>query len=224
MFPFPFSFFSAAADVPLELIDNNFAVEFDALSSQYIVSSLDGTSTGGILPASDSDIDLSISVWFKITSSATSKGILQWANVLTDSTPFLLLRRATSTTINTYIDGSYQSSVNVSDNQWHNAIIIRTSSDNTWRGYLDGSSTAWFSHDDGGAINYRSSAESIYLGNGYNGYFTGDIDEVAIWNKALELEDVQTIYNATNDNPGKCANLFTAGLGTGLVFWNRMGD
>ena len=52
----------------------------------------------------------------------------------------------------------------------------------------------------------------------------GDIDEVAIWKKTLQLEDVQTIYNATNDNPGKCANLFTAGLGTDLVFWNRMGD
>jgi len=28
MFPFPFSFLGAAADVPLELIDNNFAMEF----------------------------------------------------------------------------------------------------------------------------------------------------------------------------------------------------
>ena len=42
--------------------------------------------------------------------------------------------------------------------------------------------------------------------------------------EALELADVQTIYNSTNDNPGKCANLFTGGLGSGLVFWNRMGD
>ena len=50
------------------------------------------------------------------------------------------------------------------------------------------------------------------------------MDEVAIWNKALELADVQTIYNSTNDNPGKCANLFTGGLGSGLVYWNRMGD
>ena len=54
--------------------------------------------------------------------------------------------------------------------------------------------------------------------------FSGDIDEVAIWNEALELADVQTIYNSTNDNPGKCANLFTGGLGSGLVYWNRMGD
>ena len=54
--------------------------------------------------------------------------------------------------------------------------------------------------------------------------YQGDIDEVAIWNKALALEDIQTIYNATNNNPGKCANLFTGGLKNGLQYWNRMGD
>ena len=65
----------------------------------------------------------------------------------------------------------------------------------------------------------------LYYGAGSSNYtWNGQIDEVAIWNKVLQLEDVQTIYNATNDNPGKCANLFTAGLGTGLVLWNRMGD
>jgi hypothetical protein len=61
-------------------------------------------------------------------------------------------------------------------------------------------------------------------GPSLNRIFDGDIDEVAIWSKALSQDDVSTIYNATNDNPGKCANLFTAGLGTGLVLWNRMGD
>ena len=68
----------------------------------------------------------------------------------------------------------------------------------------------------------------LFLGtryaNGANEGLDGSMDEVAIWNKVLQLEDVQTIYNATNDNPGKCANLFTGGLGTDLVFWNRMGD
>ena len=37
MFPFPFSFFGAVAEPPeLELIDNDFAMEFDAGSNQYI--------------------------------------------------------------------------------------------------------------------------------------------------------------------------------------------
>ena len=34
MFPFPFSFFGAAPVVPLELIDNNFAMEFDGLDAE----------------------------------------------------------------------------------------------------------------------------------------------------------------------------------------------
>ena len=43
MFPFPFSFLGAGEAPPppeLELIDNNFAMEFDAGSSQYINSSI----------------------------------------------------------------------------------------------------------------------------------------------------------------------------------------
>ena len=59
--------------------------------------------------------------------------------------------------------------------------------------------------------------------NSNNG-FDGKIDEVAIWSRALELSDVQRIYNATNSNPGKAANLFSTGLSQNLVYWNRMGD
>ncbi len=56
------------------------------------------------------------------------------------------------------------------------------------------------------------------------GYLNGKIDEVAIFNKALSLSEVGLIYDATNDNPGKAGDLFTGGLGSSLVYWNRMGD
>ena len=47
MFPFPFSFFGASsADIPLELIDNNFAMEFDGHQTTtlavYVASELYG--------------------------------------------------------------------------------------------------------------------------------------------------------------------------------------
>ena len=54
-------------------------------------------------------------------------------------------------------------------------------------------------------------------------YWDGDIDEVAIWNRALEAADVQRIYNGSSTS-GKAANLFSTGLSNGLVYWNRMGD
>ena len=50
-----------------------------------------------------------------------------------------------------------------------------------------------------------------------------DMDEVAIWSRALDATDVQRIYNGSSTS-GKAANLFSTGLSNGLVYWNRMGD
>lgn len=226
MFPFPFSFSGGSAPVvPLELIDNNFAMEFDALSSQYISAPLDANT--GSFSASDEDLELGISLWFKQTSTSSNIGIFQWANAPNSGAPTILLQQSTTPTgaVRVYVDGQYQAKTGtIAVDTWNHVVLTRTASDNTWRGYLNGDTTPWFTKDDGGTIQHRSFGTSVWLGTGYNGYFAGDIDEVAIWSKALELADIQRIYNATNDNPGKCANLFTAGLGTGLVFWNRMGD
>jgi hypothetical protein len=54
----------------------------------------------------------------------------------------------------------------------------------------------------------------------------GSIDEVAIFNTALSADKIQQIYNATAVVGGvpQTANLFTGGLDTSLVYWNRMGD
>ena len=62
------------------------------------------------------------------------------------------------------------------------------------------------------------------FGKDSSGYFSGKIDEVAVFNKALSLSEVGLIYDATNDNPGKTGDLFTGGLASSLVYWNRMGD
>jgi len=38
MFPFPFSFIGATGDVPLELIDNNFAMEFSSADDTTMIN------------------------------------------------------------------------------------------------------------------------------------------------------------------------------------------
>jgi len=52
------------------------------------------------------------------------------------------------------------------------------------------------------------------------------IDEVAIFNTALSAEKITQIYDATAVVGGvpQTANLFTGGLDSSLVYWNRMGD
>ena len=57
-------------------------------------------------------------------------------------------------------------------------------------------------------------------------FWNGKLDEVAIFDTALSANKIQQIYDATAVVGGvpQTANLFTGGLDTSLVYWNRMGD
>jgi hypothetical protein len=222
MFPFPFSFLGAAADVPLELIDNNFAMEFDAASSQYVTGNINTPSTF---------TNLTVSCWVNVDSfAALQNGILS---------------SSTASGVNDY---EYGFALEVRNDNKFRCKISSGGSTTNWLIASDTSSTGQWYHiacvatptqlelfvngvSKGTETNssLTPSFERFFIGSRFYSsstanFFDGDIDEVAIWNKALTLEDVQTIYNATNNNPGKCANLFTGGLKDGLQYWNRMGD
>ena len=215
MFPFPFSFIGAGEAPPppeLELIDNNFAMEFDAGSSQYINSSI---------PALNNATALTFSGWVKKTSgnvigfesfvSGTDRAILYWWS---DNNVYWSVRNGSSSS-------AASSALTIYD--WNHIAGTFDGATNTIKLYINGSLVDTETGQPSSTSGNLASNFHIGLSNGST-YNTGDIDEIAIWNKVLELADIQTIYNATNDNPGKCANLWSGGLGTGLVYWNRMGD
>ena len=209
MFPYPVSFIGDSSGIPFE---NQYSMAFDGVDD-YIQAPLDGTSTGGILAATYSDIDLTISLWFKLNSSQNKHGIFQWGNQLADPTPFIsLVQWVTPDRVRFYVDGTYQTMVNVNLGQWYNIVLTRTASDNTYRGYLDG--VEFFAYDDGGSIPiaFWDSATDIYLSAGYFGGAACNIDEVAVWNS---VKDVATIYNS--GVPGDLSSL-------NPTAWYRMGD
>jgi len=214
MFPFPFSFFGAAAEPPeLELIDNDFAMEFNG-TDEYISA---GNPTELQFTSS-----FSISGWFK-SSSATNQRIVSKDDGTNRS--YLVQLQSNGVVRGTvFKSGSGQnndSSSGFADGDWHHFVFT----------FENGVGTKLYIDNGTPTVNASANAvdndPSIFTigtrGDGLN-YFNGDIDEVAVWNKVLDATDVATIYNATNDNPGKCANLWSGGLGTGLVYWNRMGD
>ena len=173
---------------------NTKSIELDGVDD-YVISSIDGTSSGGVLASADSDVVTTLSFWFKVPSFPSSqKGIFQWANAFNDGTPFLLLNVIASGNIKFYVDGNFRLTQSISTGVWYNFVTTRTASNNTWTFYLNGSSVG--TYDDGGTITNRASASSIYLGNGYNGYFNGLIDEFALWNVELSASDVTSIYNS----------------------------
>jgi len=217
MFPFPFSFINSGVSIPeLELIDNNFAMEFDG-TDEYI-----GVNYNSIFDQSQ----YSFSLWIKNTQNNinSDKGIL--CADANGNRGFALQQNGQNL--------KWDSNISGSSSQLLDANFFDTIS--TWvhcAVAYDGSSLKMYKNGQlqetvsSSTSNMNANNNDITIGNNpftTGRFFSGDIDEVAMWNKALELEDVQTIYNATNDNPGKCANLFTAGLANGLVYWNRMGD
>ena len=222
MFPFPFSFFGAVAEPPeLELIDNDFAMEFDAGNSEYISA---GNPTELQITG-----DITISAWFKTTATNFGAIIDKGYYYVNGSLSYRLYLRGSGqgvgfdyyggNTVGTRVYAQYTVAQN--DGEWHHLVGVKSGSSSIL--YLDGAQVATGVGTQAAIYN---SSENFTIGASSNNttHFDGDIDEIAVWNKALELADIQTIYNATNDNPGKCANLWSGGLGTGLVYWNRMGD
>ena len=230
MFPFPFGFIGSGEVIPdLELISNDYAMEFDGINTELNTT---GTLSQLGFPATTvSGGDFSISFWYNAATHVNYAPVI-WSTTNYNLNDGFGVSQQLGTTQLRFWVGRYAfnwvatSSLNTS--QWYHIVAVFTGgSTYSLQTYVDG--VAGSTATGTTSYNINSSANPVYIGSSGGAHvvsypFNGDMDEVAIWNKALELADVQTIYNSTNDNPGKCANLFTGGLGSGLVYWNRMGD
>jgi len=222
MFPFPFSFIGATGDVPLELIDNNFAMEF--ISADDTAVNVASDVFGGMT-------NFSISTWFKMSVNNHDQPLIaKWQGepsmdllLYWDYTNGWRILFQTDTG-----QKGFQSSIQSlgsglpTVDVWYHLCVTYDGSNIKF--YLNDGTTSETGSTTSGTLSSITDWQIGRDGPSLNRIFDGDIDEVAIWSKALSQDDVATIYNAVNDNPGKCANLFTGGLGTDLVFWNRMGD
>ena len=201
------------------LVDNNFALSFDASSSQYIEAP-DNAS----LAITD---NLTVSAWvYPLNKSAINTVVDKFY----DNSKRAWLMRVQNSRFRVSLsntDGSastnYQSNTALTNNAWHHLLFTFNSTTNEVNLYINGvlDSASPYTKTDLISVN----TNPLRIGGGYNllNYFDGDIDEVAIWNRALDATDVQRIYNGSSTS-GKAANLFSTGLSNGLVYWNRMGD
>jgi len=209
--------------------NDNYGLTFNG-SNEYIDSNF-------IIPAIT---EYSFSVWFKTASTPSGSSFILGDGNSAGQTKsgragigfyndFFLAGMGDNS--NYWYDLSSYNISSVYDNNWHHLVL--TINLYTQKLYVDGSLVQTYNTSSGGGggsssvpagtIGARNYVIGRY-GDATGTEFDGDIDEVAIWNKVLSADDIITIYNSTNDNPGKCANLFTGGLGSGLIYWNRMGD
>ena len=172
--------------------------DFDG-SDDYIILSLDGTGGASSNFNSGTDLEFTISFWFNRGSSSIRIGLFQWSNTLTSLSPFLLIQQ-NNDNLSAYYDGGYRSIASTSQDIWYHITITRTASDNTLRGYLNGSEL--LSYDDGGTPILQNTTTSVYFGNGYQNYFNGNIANSQIYNRALSANEVLHNYNALKSRFG----------------------
>ena len=230
MFPFPFSFIGSAIapDVPVERIANAEAMSFNGTDAYMLAetSALSGASK------------FSISVWVKCNNVGvgSSRSILSATQGSTSGTVILdafqgqdILAHVGSTTTYNRYNGI------ISEGVWTHLVMVYDGSESTAGNriklYKNGNLQTRTSYSGSIPTTSPSVTSSTYIGTwalnaGSSALFDGEIDELAIFNTALSDSKITQIYDATAvvDGEVKTANLFTGGLDSSLVYWNRMGD
>jgi hypothetical protein len=195
----------------VDLIDNDYSFEFDGVGSYF--------NAGTVLNNTFASDSFSISTWIYSSGDGSFNSFF---NVGT-SIQFYIF----NTFIRFYVAPANTSGVwpmisgaAITLNAWHHVVYTRSGNENIM--YIDGAPSTTVTST--GSIPANSGELSIgSYDSGTNYFWKGNIDEVAVFSRAISEDDVKLIYDSTNDNPGKTAKLDTLSTGAPTA-WYRMGD
>lgn len=93
----------------------------------------------------------------------------------------------------------FRSAKNLNDSNWHNIVFVANRSSNSLKLYIDGQIESQLIDTklSGGNVNNSS---SIIIGaeRSLGNYFNGEIDDIGIWNRALDSNQVKSLYTGCN--------------------------
>jgi len=212
-------------DLPPDQIANEKAMSFNG-TDQYLSAEHDSSL--------NLTTQLTVSMWVNISGGTNYRGLFTKGSI----NPYgygsysASIINNSNNRIRFYLGSSTSSAINLetttglSNNTWHHLVFVYNGSQGFAKVYIDGSQVSTTSPTIPSSI--YSNTEDFHIGAYYSNslLFNGEIDEVAVFNKALSANKIQQIYDATAVVGGipQTANLFTGGLYTSLVYWNRMGD
>lgn len=224
MFPFPFSFISGVApDVPVDRIANAEVMSFNG-TDQYVVGTYN--SSLGITS------NLTLSAWFK-SSASTNQRIISMDSGSSTGRNYIIqlessgyVRGIVWSGSTAFQAGTISTTPGLDDGNWHHVALVYEPSTRV-EIFIDGVSKD--KNTSGIPSSINSIAQDLIIGRAApatGNFFNGSIDEVAIFNTALSANKITQIHDATSVVGGipQTANLFTGGLSSSLVYWNRMGD
>tara|TARA_Y100000361_G_scaffold129813_1_gene125503 strand:- start:286 stop:1557 length:1272 start_codon:yes stop_codon:yes gene_type:complete len=155
----------------------------------------------------------SISIWLKETATSGQSTIFDHRDGNNDGINFYLTAGQPIYAVND-VDAHYTTSIGL--NQWTHIVLTNDGSTSTI--YVNGVSVET-ADTSGETINISSSANARFARDNTGNYFTGNLSEAAIYNKALSASEVKTLYNGRepyNHKEGVCSS--------NLQAWYRMGD
>ena len=193
-----------STDVPAAPVSNVRSLTFDG-ASDYATTTFDPTTIGAG--------EFTVSAWIKWDSFAGNG--MQWFigghNTSTNPENFIALQVLTSGTVlrvQGRLDDSgptiFNTTASLSTGTWYHVVLTRqgTGSGATVKVYVDGGTPEESSaHEDWGNDLTRhsvSNTEDFRLAKYFNAnfYHNGHLDEVAIWDVALDADAVTAIYNS----------------------------
>ena len=194
-------------DIALAGIANNYSMEFDRASSNYININMDLSSFSSI----------TVSTWAKFNSTTGFQYVYS-AGTGSVAGDMLGIGKWDGTTEIYSFDRANvnRTGVSVTLNTWNHILVTHTGT--TRKIYLNGSLIGTFTS---GNLNLNSINFIGRYSFSASNYMDGSIDEIGIWNTALTSTQVSEIYNATDTNLTKD---LTTVSGSNLIYWNRMGD
>ncbi len=131
---------------------------------------------------------VTVSAVIRPRDGTATEGILSWAGALTSASPFILCQRNTAD-VRWYVNGGYRFTVAHTTDA--TKLYVLTWDGVTWNLYVDGVAESPYT----GAGSNQSTANQIFLGNGFNGYSYAEIADFGVWDKVLtssERGDLET--------------------------------
>ncbi len=178
----------------------NQAINFDGATNEVIIPGFNG-----VLGAADR----SCAAWVK-TSSSGNMAIVGWGPTTTGNNWTFLLEGGQARVEVT--GGWVQGSRFVNDGQWHyvactfhndgspNATDVKL--------YVDGTPETTLTSTQSQSINTTSNGPVVIGSDTQGRFFSGVIDEVRVYSRALAASDVATLYSATNQTAAAWATRY----------------
>ena len=169
--------------------------------------------------------DITIQAWIKTTSGAYGMIAQKYSGserrgfLLSTSGDGLYARLDGRDMGNIYRSSGYSETI-INDGQWHHLVGQRKGS--LWKIYVDGSLES--SHDSQDTSSIANQTSAFRIGD-YNSstYFEGRIDEVAIWDYALEDNDILNLYQFQKGSFSSLSPLWTPRYSDIVGYWTMDG-